>query len=90
MPEKAPQHQELRRAPTTSRSHNHAAERAKPDPGPCHHINSGEAIANVELDAGGIRLVASITVEAVKQLGLAEGSEVTAVIKASDVILATG
>jgi molybdopterin-binding protein len=51
-------------------------------------INYGEAIANVELDAGGIRLVASITVEAVKQLGLAEGSEVTAIIKASDVILA--
>ena len=52
-------------------------------------INSGEAIANVELDAGGVRLVASITVEAVKQLGLAEDSQVTAVIKASDVIVAT-
>jgi molybdopterin-binding protein len=52
-------------------------------------INTGEAIANVELDANGIRLVASITVEAVKQLGLTEGSQVTAVIKASDVILAT-
>jgi molybdopterin-binding protein len=50
-------------------------------------INSGEAIANVELDAGGVRLVASITVEAVRDLGLREGSEVTAVIKASDVIL---
>ena len=53
-------------------------------------INTGEAIANVELEAGGTRLVASITVEAVKQLGLAEGSQVTAIIKASDVILATG
>jgi molybdopterin-binding protein len=53
-------------------------------------INLGEAIANVELEAGGTRLVASITVEAVKQLGLAEGSQVTAIIKASDVILATG
>jgi molybdopterin-binding protein len=52
-------------------------------------INNGEAIANVELDAGGIRLVASITVEAVKDLGLTEGSEVVAVIKASDVIIAT-
>ena len=51
-------------------------------------INSGEAIANVALDANGTRLVASITVEAVKELGLSEGSEVTAVIKASDVILA--
>jgi molybdopterin-binding protein len=53
-------------------------------------ITTGEAIANVELDAGGARLVASITVEAVSQLGLAEGSQVTAVIKASDVIVATG
>ena len=52
-------------------------------------INSGEAIANVELDAGGVRLVASVTVEAVRQLGLTQGSNVTAVIKASDVILAT-
>ena len=53
-------------------------------------IHAGEAIANVELDAAGVRLVASITVEAVRQLGLAEGSQVTAVIKASDVIVATG
>jgi molybdopterin-binding protein len=52
-------------------------------------IQAGEAIANVELDAGGVRLVASITLEAVKQLSLAEGAEVTAVIKASDVIVAT-
>jgi molybdopterin-binding protein len=50
-------------------------------------IHGGEAIANVELDAGGVRLVASITVEAVQQLGLAVGKEVTAVIKASDVIV---
>jgi molybdopterin-binding protein len=53
-------------------------------------INAGEAIANVALDANGVRLVASITVEAVKQLGLKEGASVTAVIKASDVIVATG
>ena len=51
-------------------------------------ITQGEATANVALDAGGQRLVASVTVEAVKELGLTEGSEVTAVIKASDVILA--
>jgi len=50
-------------------------------------INAGEAIANVELDANGVRLVASITVEAVHELGLAEGSTVTAVIKASDVLV---
>jgi molybdopterin-binding protein len=53
-------------------------------------IRRGEAIANVELEVAGQRLVASITVEAVEELGLAEGSEVTAVIKASDVMLATG
>ena len=53
-------------------------------------ITAGEATANVELDANGVRLVASITVEAVRDLGLAAGSEVTAVIKASEVILATG
>jgi molybdopterin-binding protein len=52
-------------------------------------IHSGEAIANIELEAGGTRLVASITTEAVRQLGLAAGTEVTAVIKASDVIIAT-
>ena len=51
-------------------------------------INQGEAIANVAVDVAGQRLVSSITVEAVKDLGLAEGSEVTVVIKASDVILA--
>jgi molybdopterin-binding protein len=50
-------------------------------------INRGEAIANVQLDANGVRLVASITVEAVDDLGLEVGSQVTAVIKASDVML---
>jgi molybdopterin-binding protein len=52
-------------------------------------VNKGTAIANVELDVAGQRLVASITVEATNELGLEPGSEVTAVIKASDVIIAT-
>jgi molybdopterin-binding protein len=52
-------------------------------------INAGEAIANVELDANGVRLVASITVEAVRDLGLQPGMAVTAVIKASDVLVGT-
>ena len=52
-------------------------------------ITAGEAIANVELDANGVRLVASITVEACRDLGLAQGTRVTALIKASEVILAT-
>jgi molybdopterin-binding protein len=52
-------------------------------------VTRGEAIANVELDVAGQRLVASITVEAVDELGIAEGSTVTAIVKASDVMLAT-
>jgi len=51
-------------------------------------IRRGEAIANVELEVAGQRLVASITVEAARDLGLEEGKSVTAIIKASDVILA--
>jgi molybdopterin-binding protein len=50
-------------------------------------ITRGEAIANVQLDANGLRLVASITVEAADELGLADGDEVVAVIKASDVLI---
>ena len=50
-------------------------------------INKGEAIANVELNVADQRLVASITVEAVEQLGLEAGKEIVAVIKASDVMI---
>lgn len=50
-------------------------------------ITRGEATANVALDAGGIRLVASITVEAMQELGISEGSQVVAIVKASDVII---
>jgi molybdopterin-binding protein len=52
-------------------------------------VNEGAAIANVELDVNGLRLVASITAEAARELGLREGADVTAIVKASDVILAT-
>jgi molybdopterin-binding protein len=52
-------------------------------------ITRGPATANVEVDANGQRVVSSITVEAVDELGLSEGKEVTAIIKASDVLLAT-
>ena len=52
-------------------------------------VNEGAAIANVEVDVGGQRVVASITVEAARELGLREGAQVTAIVKASDVMLAT-
>jgi molybdopterin-binding protein len=58
-------------------------------PGTVTEIHKGEAIANVILDVAGQRLVASITVEAVNELGLDQGSQITAIIKASDVIIAT-
>ncbi len=51
-------------------------------------INEGAVTAVVKLDVGGQRLVASITLEAARELELREGKRVTAVIKASDVILA--
>ena len=51
-------------------------------------VNRGAAIANVEVDVQGQRVVASITVEAVDTLGISEGDEVVAVIKASDVMIA--
>jgi molybdopterin-binding protein len=56
-------------------------------PGKVTSVNAGEAIANVELDVKGMRLVASVTVEAVRELGIEPGKDVTALIKASDVIL---
>jgi molybdopterin-binding protein len=51
-------------------------------------ITAGDATANVELDAGGVRMVAAITTEAARELNLTEGREVIAMIKASDVLLA--
>ncbi|HEV8451073.1 MAG TPA: TOBE domain-containing protein [Gaiellales bacterium] len=51
-------------------------------------IRRGEVIANVAVDVNGRRMVSSITVAAVDELGLSEDSAVTAVIKASDVMLA--
>ena len=49
----------------------------------------GPATTTVALDLNGQRLVASITTEAAHELGITEGSDVVAIIKASDVILAT-
>jgi molybdopterin-binding protein len=57
--------------------------------GTVKEVHKGASIANVVVDVGGQRIVSSITVEAAEELGLAEGSEVTVVVKASDVLLAT-
>jgi molybdate transport system regulatory protein len=51
-------------------------------------VNEGAAIAIVELDVNGQRVVASITIGAACALGLEESKTVTAIVKASDVIFA--
>jgi molybdopterin-binding protein len=51
------------------------------------NITEGPATAIVELDCDGTRLVASITAEAARELGLETGKRVTAVVKASDVMV---
>ncbi|MFE6748193.1 molybdopterin-binding protein [Kitasatospora purpeofusca] len=60
-------------------------------PGTVTSVTAGEAMATVKarLD-GGQEVTAAVTVDAVKDLGLAEGSAVRAMVKSTDVSLATG
>ncbi len=60
-------------------------------PGRIVTLTKGATTAHVRLELpGGAIVTASITNEAVDELGLAVGSEASAVIKASDVMIATG
>jgi molybdopterin-binding protein len=53
-------------------------------------VQKGQTTAHVRLDiGGGVTLTASITNEAVDELDLKPGDEAIAVIKASDVMIAT-
>lgn len=58
-------------------------------PGRVVRITRGEATANVTVDVAGMTMTAAITVDSVDELGLSEGSQVTVLVKASDVMLAT-
>jgi molybdate transport system regulatory protein len=51
-------------------------------------IKLGTVMAEVSVDVGGQEVVAAITRESVERLGLAEGESVTAIIKATEVMLA--
>jgi molybdopterin-binding protein len=52
-------------------------------------VRKGTTTAHVRIDIGnGVIITSSITNEAVDDLGLATGDEATAVIKASDVMVA--
>ncbi|QRM54967.1 TOBE domain-containing protein [Sinorhizobium sp. BG8] len=51
-------------------------------------VTLGATTAHVRIDVGGSIVTASITNEAVAELGLAAGKEAYAVVKASDVMVA--
>ena len=53
-------------------------------------VDRGATTSIVRLDCDGTVIVASITNDAVDELGLKPGAPARAVIKASDVIIATG
>ncbi|MET9957861.1 TOBE domain-containing protein [Streptomyces sp. NPDC006326] len=54
-------------------------------------ITAGQAMATVRVRLeGGQDITAAITKDAVKDLGIADGSAVTALVKATEVALATG
>ncbi|MCQ4208069.1 MULTISPECIES: TOBE domain-containing protein [Streptomyces] len=60
-------------------------------PGTVTTVTTGEAMATVRVRLdGGRDLTSAITVDAVKELGLAEGSAVRALVKSTEVSLATG
>ncbi|MFC9929035.1 molybdopterin-binding protein [Streptomyces sp. NPDC127190] len=59
-------------------------------PGTITAVHPGEAMATVKLRLdGGQDLTAAITLEAARDLGLAEGTAVRALVKATEVALAT-
>lgn len=60
-------------------------------PGTVTAVTTGEAMASVKVRLdGGQDITAAITADAVKDLGLAEGSAVKALVKSTEVALATG
>ena len=50
-------------------------------------VTLGEVMAEVVIDVGGHEVVSAITRHSVEQLGIKEGDSVTAVIKATEVML---
>lgn len=51
-------------------------------------VQKGATTAHVRLEVGGVTVTASITNEAVEELGLKAGQQASAVIKASNVMVA--
>jgi molybdopterin-binding protein len=55
--------------------------------GTVRSVETGMITAKVVLDVGGNQIVAVVTKEAVEEMGLKEGDQATAVIKATEVML---
>lgn len=59
-------------------------------PGTVTAVTTGEVTATVKVRLGsGLELTAAVTLDSVKDLGLAEGSRVRALVKSTEVALAT-
>jgi molybdate transport system regulatory protein len=52
-------------------------------------VKEGAVEAQVTLDVGGQQITAVVTMDAVRDLGLSQGSQAVAIIKADHVILGT-
>ena len=53
-------------------------------------VQLGEVMAEVTVDIGGQEMVAAITRGSAERLELAQGAEVTVIVKSTEVMLATG
>jgi len=58
--------------------------------GTVRSVKLGTIMSEVIVDVGGQEIVAAITRGSAEVLGLQEGSEVTVIIKATEVMIATG
>jgi molybdopterin-binding protein len=58
--------------------------------GTVRSVKLGTIMSEVTVDVGGREIVAAITRGSAEGLGLQEGSEVTVIIKATEVMIATG
>ena len=58
--------------------------------GTVRSVKLGTILSEVTVDVGGQEIVAAITRGSAEDLGLQEGSEVTVIIKATEVMIATG
>jgi molybdopterin-binding protein len=50
-------------------------------------VSIGAVMAEIEVNVGGVPVVAVITKESAERLGLVEGAKVSAIIKATDVMI---